>query len=380
MTVTADNTAGIAENTVWIADNTSRICAVDNKVNQLEKEREIWSHGPHHERPSVSAFFSGRKKQLKTLEDILKMRGSAVITQYGGVGKTELMVTFADRAEREELVPGGVFWVTVDGDVRDVVGSLGELAEKLICRKMSEDERRNANLVIAALKPGLSGRQGRWLLCLDNADDSKVSGILNEVCGIAEPLRGNGWAVVTSRQGQPHTWQRMKSEQRLVLEPLRSEDAMVALWRQIRKIESGDADDDAVMTEIKELEVGDEAEYYALKKLCGDESGQGLGGLPLALVQAGSFIAQFKYTFAEYLDLFESVDHKNWQDVMNKTEELKSIREYQRSIWTTWKISVEKLSEKAHTILRAMAMLGQGGIGEGIVMGIMKNGHSRWGW
>ncbi len=207
---------------------------------------------------------------------------------------------------------------------------------------------------------------------MDNADDSKVSSILNEVCGIAEPSGGNGWVVVTSRQGQPHTWQRLKSEQRLVLEPLCSEDAMVALWRQIRKIESGDADDEEVRTEIKELEVDDGAEYYALKKLCGDESGHVLGGLPLALVQAGSFIAQFKYSFAEYLELFESADHKKWQDVMNRTEELKSIRESQRSIWTTWKISVEKLSEKAYTILRAMAMLGQGGIGEGIVMGIMK--------
>ncbi len=277
-------------------------------------------------RPSVSAFFSGRKKELKTLKDTLEKRGSAVITQYGGIGKTEVMVTFADRAEREELVPGGVFWVTADGDVRDVVGSLAELAEKLARRRLSEDEHRNANLVIAALKQGLSGRQGRWLLCLDNADNSNVSGMLNEVCGIAEPSRGNGWVVETSRQGQLHTWQRMKSEQRLVLEPLCSEDAMVALWRQIRKIESGDADDDAVMIEIKELEVVDEAEYNALKKLCGDDSGDGLGGLPLALVQAGSFITQFNYSFAEYVDLFDNADYENWQDVMNKTEELKSIR------------------------------------------------------
>ncbi len=148
---------------VVTAGNTARICAVDNKVSQLEEEQETWSDGPHHVRPSVSAFFSGRKKELKTLKDILEKRGNAVITQYGGVGKTELMVTFADRAEREELVPGGVFWVTVDGDVRDVVGSLAELAEKLTRRKLSEDERRNANLVIAALKGGLSERQERWL-------------------------------------------------------------------------------------------------------------------------------------------------------------------------------------------------------------------------
>ncbi len=293
-----------------------------------------------------------------------------MVTQYGGVGKTELMIAFADQAERDKQVPGGVFWVTVDGDVRDVIGSLAGLVEKLTRRKMSEEERGNANLVIAELE-GLAERQGRWLLRLDNADDNRVTGVLNEVCGIAGPSLGNGWVVVTSRQGQPHIWERMKSEQKLALEPLCAEDAMVALWRRIRKIEKDDADGDKVMTAINELKGVDQAEYFALKKLCGDEGGHGLGGLPLALAQAGSFIAQLNYSFRDYLNLLESAN-KDWQDVMNKTEELKSIRESQRSIWTTWKISVQKLSRKACTALQAMAMLGQGRIGEAIVNGILK--------
>ena len=358
---------------VVTANNTSRICAVGEEVTQLRKGQEIVSDGPHHVRPPVSAFFSGRKKELTTLQGILEKWGSAVITQYGGVGKTELMVAFADRTYRDGQIPGGVFWVTIDGGGRDVTSSLAELAEKLTQRKMSEKERRNANLVIMALEQGLSEREGRWLLCLDNADDSQVRGILNEVCGIAEPSRRNGWVVVTSRQGQPHIWERMKSEQKLILRPLCAEDAMLALWRQVRKIERGDMDDDKVMAVIQELEGIDEAEYYALKKLCGDDSGQGLGGLPLALVQAGSFIAQFKYSFAEYLDLFESANRKeDWEDIMNKTEEVKLIQDSQRSIWTTWKISVQKLSGRACRVLRAMAMLGQGGIGETIVNGILR--------
>ncbi len=139
---------------------------------------------------------------------------------------------------------------------------------------------------------------------------------------------------------------------------------MVALWRQIRKMESADADDDKVMREIKELKGVDKAEYCALKKLCGDDSGQGLGGLSLALVQAGSFAAQFKYSFAEYLDLFEGANKEDWENVMNKTEELKPIQDSQGSILTTWKVSVQKLSEKARTALRAMAMLGQGVLGK----------------
>ncbi len=358
---------------VMIASNTSRICAVSQELSQLKKGQEICGAGPHHVPPSVSAFFSGRKKELKTLKYIVMNRGSAVITQYGGAGKTELMAMFADLAVRDKLVPGGVWWVTVDGDERDVVGSLAGLAEKLTRREIGEEERRNPNLVIAGLKQGLGERRGRWLLCLDNADDSKVNGILDEVCGIARSLRGKGWVVVTSRQGQPQVWARMKNEQRLVLEPLCAEDGMVALWRRSRVIETRDADDNRVRSEIRKLERVEFEEYHALKELCGDNGAYSLGGLPLALVQAGTYIAQFKCSFAEYLHFIKCAN-KDWRNVMNKTEELKSIRESQRSIWTTWKISVEKLSGNARTILRAMAMLGQGGIGEATVKGILKAG------
>ncbi len=135
-----------------IACNTSMICEIGEEVTELKKDLKTWENGPHHVRPSVSAFFSGRKKELNTLEDILEKRGSAVITQYGGVGKTELMAAFADQADREASVPGGVFWVTVDGDCRDVINSLAGLAEKLIGRKMGKEDRRNANLVIEELK------------------------------------------------------------------------------------------------------------------------------------------------------------------------------------------------------------------------------------
>ena len=358
---------------VVIASNTSRICTISEELTQLKKEQGIWGERPHHVRPSVSAFFSGRKKELNTLKDILEKWGSAAITQYGGVGKTELMVAFADRAERDEQVRGGVFWVTVDGGEKDVIGSLAGLADKLAGRKMDEEERQNGNLVVAALQRGLDKREGRWLLCLDNADDSKVGGILNEVCGIAGRTPEKGWVVVTSRQGQPHIWSRMKSEQKLVLGPLCAEDAMVALWRQIQKIETWDVDDDGVMNTIKELERDEVHEYQALKELCGDEGACSLGGLPLALVQAGSYMARFECSFAEYLNMFQNTNRSEvMQDIMKNTEEMNPIRESQRSIWTTWKISVQQLSVKASTVLRAMAMLGSGGVEEAILKSILK--------
>ncbi len=191
--------------------NTSRIFVVGEEFTELKKDQGISCDRPHRVRPSLSPFFSGRTKEFNTLTEMLGKRGSALIIQYGGVGKTELMIAFADRVERDEQVLGEVFWVKIDGDEKDVLGSLARVAEKLTGEKMSDEERWNANLVIAALKQGLNEREGRWLLCLDNADDRNVSGILNDVCGLEMSSRGNGWVVVKSRQGQPQTWERMET-------------------------------------------------------------------------------------------------------------------------------------------------------------------------
>ncbi len=139
----------------------SKISTITGIVKNLQKEHEISNGGLYHVWPSLSAFFSGRTKELNSLRDILLKRGSAVITQYGGVGKTELIIALADRAERNNREPRDVFWVTVDGGKKDVIESLAVLAEKLIQRKMDEDERRNPNLVVAALKQGLDIRKGR---------------------------------------------------------------------------------------------------------------------------------------------------------------------------------------------------------------------------
>ncbi len=40
-----------------------------------------------------------------------------------GVGKTQLMVSFAECAREQGLLPGGIFWVIADGDKEEVLSS-----------------------------------------------------------------------------------------------------------------------------------------------------------------------------------------------------------------------------------------------------------------
>ena len=61
-------------------------------------------------------FLVASTKELGKLSEILRVHGSAVIMEHVGSGKSELMVEFADRAENENEVAGGVYWEAVDGE------------------------------------------------------------------------------------------------------------------------------------------------------------------------------------------------------------------------------------------------------------------------
>lgn len=50
-----------------------------------------------HPQPSLFPFFVGRRKELKQLRKMELEFGSTVISQYGGAGKTQLMVALQTR-------------------------------------------------------------------------------------------------------------------------------------------------------------------------------------------------------------------------------------------------------------------------------------------
>ena len=71
------------------------------KITRLEKQlRNIYDE-PHHVRRETSIFFVGRTKELGKLSEILRVYGSAVITQHGGAGKSEVIVEFVACADHE---------------------------------------------------------------------------------------------------------------------------------------------------------------------------------------------------------------------------------------------------------------------------------------
>ncbi len=78
----------------------------------------------------------------------------------------------------------------------------------------------------------------------------------------------------------------------------------------------------------------------------GDADGHALGCMLLALFQTGSSIPQFNCSLAIYLNLFKD----DLQDIMKNTKDLTPIHQLKRSISATWRIIMERLSQKVYTM------------------------------
>lgn len=109
----------------------------------LQREMEIEEGlGELYTRPT---YFVGRKEELQKRSSIVNEYGSIVISQHGGIGKTQLMSKFSETAEG--ILPSGVSWVTADGDTGQILDSLAIFLEKLRSSRMSKEYRKDLNVI-----------------------------------------------------------------------------------------------------------------------------------------------------------------------------------------------------------------------------------------
>lgn len=88
-----------------------------------------------------------------------------------------------------------------------------------------------------------------------------------------------------------------------------------------------------VGAEIDSLRVKDVEEYNALKKIVRE---RGRGGIPLALLHAGSYIQQHGISFLYYYKLYENMRLiDNLKPVMHENNAWGIAHDELREIWTT---------------------------------------------
>ena len=215
-------------------------------------------------------FFTGREKVLNDLHQALAKSGRAALTGLGGLGKTQTAVEFAYLYRKDYE---SVFWAKAESR-ETLVSDLASLASLL---GLPESAAKEQEIAVGAVKRWLEANAG-WLLILDNADDLALA---REFI----PHDFKGHILLTTRAHATGA-----VAERVEIEEMEPEEGALLLLRRAGLIAEDAPHDTANPADGKLAE----------------QISSELGGLPLALDQAGAFIEETPWSLAEYIDLYRS--------------------------------------------------------------------------
>jgi hypothetical protein len=223
----------------------------------------------------------------------------------GGVGKTQLAVEYAYRRAADYDL---VWWVPAERPAL-VVASLNELAVR-VGVAVSGEARESAEAVVQVLRR--RDRFARWLVVADNA------GSPSDLAGLLRAAGGDGHVLITSRDP---AWTQIART--VEVDVLSRAEAVALLHARAPRLTEREAN------RIAEL----------------------LGDLPLALEQAGAWLARSGMNAVDYAD---AVGHRTREILAEGTPV-----GYPAPVAATWTVAVEGLDDPvAVMLLRLWAFLG----------------------
>jgi tetratricopeptide (TPR) repeat protein len=272
--------------------------------------------------PPPNANFTGRHELLKQLGERLGAGTTAVLPAalhgMGGIGKTQMAVEYIYRHLRDYDI---VWWISASRPTQ-ISRSLTELAVRL---KVSGAEEA-ATAVPAALEALRLGQpHRRWLLVFDSAEDP-------ELVRPFFPAGGPGQILVISRNpnwaGIARTLEVAEFQR----------DESVNLLRRHRK-------------ELTREDAGLIAEK--------------LGDLPLAVEQAGTWLAETGMQVGDYLRLFD--------EKLAEILDTSAPNDYEVSVAAAWNVTFDLLQDRnpgAHQLLQVCAFLAREPISRNLFTGL----------
>jgi tetratricopeptide (TPR) repeat protein len=262
-------------------------------------------------------FFTGRKKVLADVEKELDASGLAALTGMGGVGKTQIAAHFAHEHRNEY---SAVLWASAASQ-ETLVSGFAAIASLL---NLPEKDEKDQALAVAAVKRWLEANGG-WLLIFDNASDlAAVRGFI--------PQSAKGHVLLTTQA------QATGDIQAIEVRDMLPEDGALLLLRRAKVVKLG-----APLTAVAGA-----ARDTALR------ISTELGGLPLALDQAGAYIEETGCGLESYFALYRQ-----------RRPELLKRRggfgpDHPESVATTFALSFERVASAnpaAADLLRVCAFL-----------------------
>ncbi len=279
-------------------------------------------------------YFTGREELLRSLAASLRAGETVGISQpqavsgLGGVGKTQLALEYTYRYYQDYEA---VLWTRADTQEALISGFV--VFATLL--QLPVQEERDQLKIVQAVKHWLTSHT-RWLLLLDNADDlALVRDFL--------PPAGRGHTLLTTRAASMG-----RLAHPIEVDALDSEAGALLLLRRADRLGSD--------APLEQAEASERAIALQIT--------QELGGLPLALDQAGAYIEETHCSLADYLHLSRS----QRADLLKARGGL--VPDHPEPVATTWSLSfaqVQARSAAAADLLRVCAFLHPDAIPEEII-------------
>jgi len=237
-------------------------------MSQPPTQPPLWLM-PHRRNP----YFTGRNDTLAQVHAAFAAKAGIVtqaLTGLGGIGKTQTAVEYAYRYRQDYQA---IFWV--QAETRELL--IGDLTRIAALLQLPEREAQQQEVIVAAVTRWLEAQPG-WLLVLDNVEDAALA---------REPLptQGQGHVLLTARAQALGALDRATP-----LQALPADEAARFLLRRANRLAA-----DALRASTPPEQ---QTQARAIAKA--------LGGLTLALDQAGGYIEETGCALADYLALFQT--------------------------------------------------------------------------
>ncbi|KAL9615789.1 MAG: hypothetical protein Q9160_009258 [Pyrenula sp. 1 TL-2023] len=279
----------------------------EKAVRRLRHEIHISYKGTDYNQFSVgidlstlpqSVQFVARSNELAEMHRILynrSTRSMVVLHGLGGIGKTQLALTYTMRHEEKYTA---ILWLNAN-DEDSLKLSFRAVAQQILryhpsISVLNGVDLDDLNQVVYMVKAWLDlQKNAHWLIIYDNYDNPRIRGNTDSsAVDIRQflPVSNHGSIIITTRSAQVSQGHRRKD---IVEEPAATEL-------------------------VKELD-----------------------GLPLALSTAGAYLEHVTTSFSEYLQLYRA----SWLKLQQTSPHLSSYGE-DRSLFSTWQITFDRIKQQ----------------------------------
>ena len=320
----------LPESKALVLELARRLKLDDQETRQL-LEASLTARSPYFLVPLPrNPFFTGREAVLEVLHTQLGSTQTVAFTQssalhgLGGVGKTQVALEYA---YRHALEYSAVFWIGAETDAQIVAGYL-RIAEVL---QLPGQDVKDQQRMVAAVQNWLISH-GQWLLIWDNMEDlALLDRFLPSVRSGAILLTTRNQALGTRTRG-------------IDLFPMEQAEGKNFLLRRAKVLEPG-----ATHEQMQQP-----VEWIATEYTAAEELVVIMGGLPLALDQAGAYIEETGCSLSDYLGYYGQ------QRAYLLARRGNQVQDHLHSVTTTFRLAMERVGQeqqRAADVLRVCALL-----------------------